>query len=116
MPKRRNSVTENGNSVDGKRKTERLLKDGISVKATKKRNFFLKDGNSKKKKNFFKKLYILLSFVLINRNLKNIFLFFTCNPLMLINREYIFYNSKLQGKPLFDQKLLQFFCFLFFSI
>jgi hypothetical protein len=56
MPKRRNSVTENGNSVDGKRKTERLLKDGIYVKATKKRNFFLKDGNSKKKNFFLKTL------------------------------------------------------------
>jgi hypothetical protein len=47
IPKRRNSVTDNGNSVDGKRKTKRwkfrtkrrkLLK--ISVKFPKKRNFF----------------------------------------------------------------------------
>jgi hypothetical protein len=44
MPKRRDSVTENGNYVDGKRKG---LKDGISVKASIKRNFVLKDGNSK---------------------------------------------------------------------
>jgi hypothetical protein len=58
--KRRNSVTENGNSVDGKRKTKRrkfrtkrrkLLK--ISVKVPKKRNFYLKYGNSKKMKFFF---------------------------------------------------------------
>jgi hypothetical protein len=56
VPKRRNSVTEDGNSVDEKRKTERLLKDGISVNATKKRNFFLKDGNSKK--NFFYLKYL----------------------------------------------------------
>ena len=53
MPKRRNSVTENGNSVDGKRKTERLLKDGNSVKATKKWNFFFKRRKLKKKKIFF---------------------------------------------------------------
>jgi hypothetical protein len=47
VPKRRNSV-------DGKRTTERLLKDGISVKTSKKRIFFLNDGNSKKNIYFFK--------------------------------------------------------------
>ena len=59
VPKRRNSVTENGNPVDGKRKTKRrkfrtkrrkLLK--ISVKVPKKRNFFLKHGHLKKSKFF----------------------------------------------------------------
>jgi len=42
MPKKRDSVTENGIYVDGI-DVERLLKDGIYVKATKKRNFVLKD-------------------------------------------------------------------------
>jgi hypothetical protein len=43
-PKSRNSVSESGNSVDGPRKAERLLKSkvGISGKTSKSPNFFLK--------------------------------------------------------------------------
>ena len=63
VPKRRNSVTENGNSVYGKRKAKRrkfrtksrkMVK--ISVKVPKRRNFFFKIRKSKKikkKKIFF---------------------------------------------------------------
>ena len=74
VPKRRNSVTENGNSVDGKRKTKRrkfrtkrrkLLK--ISVKVPKKRNFFFKVRKFKKKENFFLNLYKMLSLMKINK-------------------------------------------------
>jgi hypothetical protein len=65
-------LTDNGDSVDGKRKTERLLKDGISVKTSKKRNFFLKDGNSKKYMSFLN-LYKMLSLMNIDKNLNNYF-------------------------------------------
>jgi hypothetical protein len=56
VPKRRNSVTENGNSVYGKRKTKRrkfrtkrrkMVK--ISVKVPVRRNFFLNTEIQKKK-------------------------------------------------------------------
>jgi hypothetical protein len=40
VPKSRNSVAEYGNSVDGKRKAERLLKVGISGKTSKNGNLF----------------------------------------------------------------------------
>ncbi len=53
VPKSRNSVAESGNSVDGKRKAERLLKVGISGKSSKSRNFFLNYGNLEKKNFFF---------------------------------------------------------------
>ena len=76
VPKRRNSVTESGNSVYGKRKAKRrkfrtksrkMVK--ISVNVPKRRNFFFKIRKSKKKK-FFLNLYKMLSLMKINKNLK----------------------------------------------
>jgi hypothetical protein len=73
MPKSRNSVAESGNSVDGKRKAERLLKVGISGKSSKSRNFFLNYGNLEKKFFFFLNLCKRLSLMIINKNLKKFF-------------------------------------------
>ncbi len=65
MPKSRNYVAESGNSVDGKRKAERLLKVGISGKSSKSRNFFLNYGNLEKNF-FFLNLYKSLGLMIIN--------------------------------------------------
>jgi hypothetical protein len=71
VPKSRNSVAESGNSVDRKRKAERLLKVGISGKTSKSRNFFLNHGNSKKI--FFLKRFKMSSLMKIFKNPKKIF-------------------------------------------